>query len=365
MSGYHWRCFPRAAIQSPSPSLPHYTHTLGCTQIEARPLDLRLRLQRFTDRTMASGHTMTELVAPTYAYTFGRCVSILHGCHTAIGSVIRCCGQTVDGSRMSNTERSAREEPSPRNRRRPLRISTLNKQEHRHQCVDQAIVQGSQDPMLCCQPAGTKPDRYCGTEKLNTAMTDHGHLFDPHPNLKVFRPFLDDLNRESERGAVLISVSYLERQLKDIVSAFLCEGEASERLLEGFNAPLGTLAARGSRSRRSRPHIRTRVPGAGNDQEDTQPVRPRSSHPLLGSGYRRSLPEPCLLSEGLRRCRSGFTRPIHHGRGGANPEPDEPIALRFRETPEIRELALLTRHPLQHGWPVRRRPNARETPCHD
>ena len=43
---------------------------------------------------------------------------------------------------------------------------------------------------------------------------------------------------------MLISVSYLERQLKEIVSAFLCEGEASARLLEGFNAPLGTLAAR-------------------------------------------------------------------------------------------------------------------------
>ena len=78
---------------------------------------------------------------------------------------------------------------------------------------------------------------------LNAAMTDHAHLIGTHPNLKVFAPFLDDLNRESERGAVLISVSYLERQLKEIVSAFLCEGEASKRLLEGFNAPLGTLAA--------------------------------------------------------------------------------------------------------------------------
>ena len=75
-------------------------------------------------------------------------------------------------------------------------------------------------------------------------MTNHGQLLDTHPNLKEFAPFLDDLNRESERGAVLISVSYLERQLNEIVSAFLCEGEASARLLEGFNAPLGTLAAR-------------------------------------------------------------------------------------------------------------------------
>ena len=75
-------------------------------------------------------------------------------------------------------------------------------------------------------------------------MTDHRHLLDSHPHLKEFAPFLDDLNRESERGAVLISVSYLERQLKQIVLALLCEGDTSVRLLEGFNAPLGTLAAR-------------------------------------------------------------------------------------------------------------------------
>ena len=95
---------------------------------------------------------------------------------------------------------------------------------------DQAVIQGWQDPMLCSQPAGTKSDRYCGTKKFNTEMTDHGPLPDTHPHLREFEPFLDDLNRESERGAVLISVSYLERQLKEIVSAFLCEGDASARL---------------------------------------------------------------------------------------------------------------------------------------
>ena len=75
-------------------------------------------------------------------------------------------------------------------------------------------------------------------------MTRQEQLLDTHPHLKEFAPFLDDLNKESERGAVLISVSYLERQLREIISAFLCEGDASSRLLDGFNAPLGTLAAR-------------------------------------------------------------------------------------------------------------------------
>ena len=33
-----------------------------------------------------------------------------------------------------------------------------------------------------------------------------------HPNLKEFVPFIDDLKKESERGVVLRSVSYLENQ---------------------------------------------------------------------------------------------------------------------------------------------------------
>ena len=71
---------------------------IRCTQIEARLLALRLPSQRFTDRTMASGHTMTHLVAPMHASTLGRCISVLHGCHTAMGGVIRCCGRTAEGN---------------------------------------------------------------------------------------------------------------------------------------------------------------------------------------------------------------------------------------------------------------------------
>ena len=84
---------------------------IRCTQIEARLLALRLPSQRFTDRTMASGHTMTHLVAPMHASTLGRCISVLHGCHTAMGGVIRCCGRTAKGNPMNKTERSARVAP--------------------------------------------------------------------------------------------------------------------------------------------------------------------------------------------------------------------------------------------------------------
>ena len=59
-----------------------------------------------------------------------------------------------------------------------------------------------------------------------------------------FVPFLDDLNKETARGAVLVAATYLERQLGEIVASFLVEGRPAKNLLAGFNAPLGTFAAR-------------------------------------------------------------------------------------------------------------------------
>ena len=76
-------------------------------------------------------------------------------------------------------------------------------------------------------------------------MYEYDRLVETHPHLKEFLPFLDSLNKESERGAVLISASYLEEQLKEIIAAFLCEIDASEKILDGgFYSPLGTFAAR-------------------------------------------------------------------------------------------------------------------------
>ena len=76
-------------------------------------------------------------------------------------------------------------------------------------------------------------------------MNDYNRLVETHPHLKEFLPFLDSLNNESERGAVLISASYLEEQLREIIAAFLREIDASKRIMaDGFNAPLGTFAAR-------------------------------------------------------------------------------------------------------------------------
>ncbi len=65
-----------------------------------------------------------------------------------------------------------------------------------------------------------------------------------HPHLKDFSKFLPELNAESDRGAVLISCSYIDELLSKTISSFLVECEAADKLLNGFNAPLGTFSAR-------------------------------------------------------------------------------------------------------------------------
>jgi mannitol operon repressor len=65
-----------------------------------------------------------------------------------------------------------------------------------------------------------------------------------HPHLKSFTKYLDELNKETERGAALISAAMLDDLLAQCLSAFLIEHQDIRSLLEGFNAPLGTLSAR-------------------------------------------------------------------------------------------------------------------------
>ena len=69
-------------------------------------------------------------------------------------------------------------------------------------------------------------------------------LFETHPHLREFLPWLDLLNQESERGQVLISTGFLEQQLTDILKSFMIENSGSDTLFEGANAPLGTFSSR-------------------------------------------------------------------------------------------------------------------------
>lgn len=65
-----------------------------------------------------------------------------------------------------------------------------------------------------------------------------------HPHLREFVSFLPELNKESDRGMVLIATSFIDELMKRTLLAFFIEGEMSTSLIEGFNAPLGSLATR-------------------------------------------------------------------------------------------------------------------------
>lgn len=67
---------------------------------------------------------------------------------------------------------------------------------------------------------------------------------DPEKFLKEFLPFLDVQNKESHRGAVLVTCSFLDELLREIIDTFLIEDSDRELLLDGFNAPIGTFSAR-------------------------------------------------------------------------------------------------------------------------
>jgi DNA-binding MltR family transcriptional regulator len=73
-------------------------------------------------------------------------------------------------------------------------------------------------------------------------------LLETHPHLSGFMAFLADFNKETERGAALAAAAMLDEQLARIIGAFLIPNKGSKALLDGFNAPFGTLSARISAS---------------------------------------------------------------------------------------------------------------------
>jgi mannitol operon repressor len=65
-----------------------------------------------------------------------------------------------------------------------------------------------------------------------------------HPYLKELPAFLDSLNKESERGAVLIAGAMLDDALALAIQRRLVDHKDTKKLTDGFNAPLGTFSAR-------------------------------------------------------------------------------------------------------------------------
>jgi mannitol operon repressor len=65
-----------------------------------------------------------------------------------------------------------------------------------------------------------------------------------HPHLKDFSEFLDEFNKETERGAALAAAAFLDDLLGRIIFNFLIPNDSGHALLDGFNAPFGTLSSR-------------------------------------------------------------------------------------------------------------------------
>lgn len=63
-------------------------------------------------------------------------------------------------------------------------------------------------------------------------------------HLKELKAFLGEFHKESERGAALLAGSMIDARLTEVLRAYLIEGKATDKLLDGFNAPLGTFSAR-------------------------------------------------------------------------------------------------------------------------
>jgi len=62
--------------------------------------------------------------------------------------------------------------------------------------------------------------------------------------IDLFSKFLNEFQKESDRGASILAASMLDQKLKTILEDFLIECKATKLLLEGFNAPIGTFSSR-------------------------------------------------------------------------------------------------------------------------
>jgi mannitol operon repressor len=70
-----------------------------------------------------------------------------------------------------------------------------------------------------------------------------GHTGPISPHLKEFTEFLGEFNK-TERGAALAAAAFLDDLLGRVIFNFLIPNDSGHALVDGFNAPFGTLSAR-------------------------------------------------------------------------------------------------------------------------
>ncbi len=63
-------------------------------------------------------------------------------------------------------------------------------------------------------------------------------------DVNYFNEFLQEFQKESERGAALVGAALLDSRLERILRSHFIAGKAANELLGGGNAPLGTYSSR-------------------------------------------------------------------------------------------------------------------------
>lgn len=76
---------------------------------------------------------------------------------------------------------------------------------------------------------------------MNDAVEGRGERDEVFGSLNRLNGILQGLD---ERGLVLSLAAFAEEALGDLIKSFLLPGDSTERLLDGFNAPIGTFSAR-------------------------------------------------------------------------------------------------------------------------
>jgi hypothetical protein len=80
-------------------------------------------------------------------------------------------------------------------------------------------------------------------EKL-PSYYDKDAFWETDPEYRDFAAMLEELNAETERGVALVVTAFIDDLLGRALASFLIKNESAERLLRGFNAPLGTFATK-------------------------------------------------------------------------------------------------------------------------
>jgi mannitol operon repressor len=81
-------------------------------------------------------------------------------------------------------------------------------------------------------------------KKYAFAMRHTKPLNETYPHLKGFVEFLEDFNKETDRGAALAAAAYIDHLLERTLSSFFIPNHSSFGLTSDAHAPLSTFSAR-------------------------------------------------------------------------------------------------------------------------